>query len=134
MSGGRPPSFVLAVTELVDRLWNGGRDTPFSQVGAVSAGGVGPVSQHPVRGGPRSTATGAGHPDPRDHGPELGTVTPLSRGHHQRQRFLSLLGGQVGLGGEPAPRPAQRVIVGFGVNPARWLVLQIPLFLAPAAC
>src|SRR5262245_20168969 len=38
------------------------------------------------------------------------------------------------LGGQPAPRAAQRMIGRLVVDPTGWFGLQVPLFLAPAAC
>jgi hypothetical protein len=41
---------------------------------------------------------------------------------------LALLGGQVNLGGQPAPRPAEPVICGFAPHAARRLLLFFPFF------
>ena len=77
---------------------------------------------------------GPRHPDAPEHGLELRAVAALPGGDHDGQRLLALLAGQVDLGGEPAPGPAQPVIGRLLGHPARRLGLQVPLFRAPAAC
>jgi len=82
-----------------------------------------------VRGRPRP-----GHGDALQRGLELRAVAALARGDQDRQRFLVLLAGQVGLGGQPAAGAAQGVVGRLGVHPAGRFGLQIPFFRAPAAC
>src|SRR5207248_10544258 len=48
--------------------------------------------------------------------------------------FLALFAGQVHLGGQPATGATQAVVGWFGVYPARLVLLEAPLFAAPAAC
>jgi hypothetical protein len=66
---------------------------------------------------PRLARPDASDTDTVQHGLELRTVTPLPRGHHQRQRLLPLLDSQMGFGGEPASGSTQRVIGGFDLDP-----------------
>jgi hypothetical protein len=47
---------------------------------------------------------------------------------------LALLNGQVQLGGQAAARAAEAVVVRLDADPAGRLLLQVPLFRAPAAC
>src|SRR4051794_4121748 len=54
---------VLAVADLVCLLRNGAPDAPSPQVGAISAGTVRLIRQHPVRARPRPAPTDAGHVD-----------------------------------------------------------------------
>jgi len=79
-------------------------------------------------------SAGPGDPDALQHGLELGAVPALARGDQHRQRLLVLLAGQVHLGGQPAPRPSQAVIVRLVTGAAGRFGLQVPLFRAPAAC
>ena len=111
-------------------LRDGAGDAPSAQVGAVGAGAVGLVGQHPggrVRGRPGR----GGDADGVQHGLELGAVTALARGDQDRQRFLALLAGQVHLGGQPAAGAAQRAIVRLGTHPAGRLGLQVTPFARP---
>jgi hypothetical protein len=59
---------------------------------------------------------------------------PLTGGNEQRQWLLSLLDRQVQLGGQPAARAPEAVVVGLGVDAAGRLLVQMPLLRAPAAC
>jgi hypothetical protein len=45
-----------------------------------------------------------------------------------------LFDSQVELGGEPATRATQSVIIGLGEHTARRFLLQVALLAAPAAC
>jgi hypothetical protein len=57
----------------------------------------------------------------------------LPGGDHQRERLVSLLGGQMQLGGPPASRPPECVISRLGFShPAGRFLLHIPFFRAPA--
>jgi hypothetical protein len=127
-------AFVLAVAYLVGRFGDRAGDATLAQVGPVSAGRVGLVTQYPIRCSTRSARSNPRDTDPLEHGRELRTVTSLPRGHHQRQRLLALFGGEVGLGGEPTSRPTQPMIGRLDIDSTRRFGLQIPLFRAPAAC
>src|SRR5216684_6571000 len=73
-------ALVLAVADLVGLVWDGAPDPPSPQVGAVSPGTVGLISQHPPRPGAGTAPPRPGHPDAFQHGLELRTVTTLPRG------------------------------------------------------
>ena len=126
-AGGRPPALPLFLRWRIWSAFSGmvHRIPRQAQVGAVGPGAVGLVRQHPAGTAPGPPRAGAGHPDARQHGLELRAVTTLARGDQDRQRFLALLAGQVHLGGQPAPGPAQRVIIWLGHRPAGRLGLQI---------
>src|SRR4051812_4514824 len=79
------PAPFLAVADLVCFLRDGAPNAPFPQVGAIGAGTVCLVRQHPVRAGTGTSPPGAGHVDPLQHGRELGRVAPLPGGDHDRQ-------------------------------------------------
>ncbi|MFB7176054.1 hypothetical protein ACFCYM_35485 [Streptomyces sp. NPDC056254] len=81
-----------------------------------------------------SAPSGAGHSDPFQDGFELRTVTTLTCGDQQGQRPLALLAGDMDLGGEASPGPAQAVVVGLGAASARRFLLACPSRRAPAAC
>ncbi|GDY70268.1 hypothetical protein SAV14893_096610 [Streptomyces avermitilis] len=49
---------------------------------------------------------------------------PLASGDEQRQRLLPLLDRQVQLGGQPAARASEAVVVGLGVDAAGRLLLR----------
>ncbi|GKQ40847.1 hypothetical protein [Streptomyces sp. A012304] len=51
---------------------------------------------------------------------------PLAGGDEQGQRLLSLLDRQVQLGGQPAARAPESVVVGLSVDAAGRLLLEIP--------
>jgi hypothetical protein len=61
-------------------------------------------------------------------------VRDLPGRDHDRHGLLSLLGGQVGLGGQAAARASEAVVVRLGGDAARRFLLQVPLFLASGAC
>src|SRR5260370_7914730 len=96
-------ALVLAVADLVGLVWDGAPDPPSPQVGAVSPGTVGLISQHPPRPGAGTAPPRPGHPDTFQHGLELRTVTTLPRGDDDRQRLLPLLTRQMDLAGHPPP-------------------------------
>ncbi len=125
---------VLAMADLVGLLRDGAPNATSPQVGTVGAGTVRLVRQHPIRTSPCPAPTGTGHPDPLQDRLELRRVAPLTGSDHNRQRLLTLLGGQVQLRGQPAPRPADPVIVRLDVDPARGFTLVSPFIRAPAAC
>ena len=134
VKGGRAATVaaaVLAVLNAVGLFGDGGSDATSAQVGAVSAGSVGLVTQNPVWAVAGPSPAQAGHRDLVQDSSELRAVPALPGGDHDRQRFLALLNGQVDLGGQAAAGPAQRVI--GGLIPGRF-GLQIPLLQAPAAC
>ena len=101
---------VLAVSDLIGRQGDCALDAASAQVNAIGAAGTGLVTQHPIRAGPRAPAAEPTYPDSVQDGLELWALASLPDRDPQRQRFLPLLRGEVGLGGEPAPQPAQRVI------------------------
>lgn len=102
-TAGLPAS--LAVGGLVGRLRNRAQDSPLSQVGSVGPGRVRLIAPHSQGPDTGTSASGAGNPDAFQDCRELGTVTTLTCGHHQRQRPLALLAGKMDLGGEPRDRP-----------------------------
>src|SRR5260370_37207732 len=103
-------ALVLAVADLGGLVWDGAPDPPSPQVGAVSPGTVGLISQHPPRPGAGTAPPRPGHPDPRHRGLDLRTVTTLPRGDDDRQRLLVLLTRQMDLGGQAPARAAQPMI------------------------
>ncbi|GHI45477.1 hypothetical protein ScoT_16510 [Streptomyces albidoflavus] len=70
---------------------------------------------------------GAGHPDAFQNGDELRAVTTLTCGDQQKQPPLTLLAGQMDLGGEASPGPAQAVVVRLGTGPGRRFLLSLPV-------
>jgi len=87
------------------------RDTAPAQIGPVGAGRVGLVGQHAHRSGARPSRTGPPwHPDPPQHGGELGAVGGLPGRHRRGQRLAPLLDRQVHLRRQATAGPAQRMI------------------------
>ena len=70
----------FAVAHLVGFLRDRAADATFPQVGAVGAGAVGLVGQHPVRAAAGPPAARPGDADPLQHGLELRGITALARG------------------------------------------------------
>ncbi len=120
-----------AVVCLVGLVRDGATDPASAQVGAVLAGGVRLVGPHAIRADAWPTRSDAGHADLFQHGFKLRRVSTLPCRHHDRHEFLTLLDGQVELGGEPAARPSQPVITGLGEDAARWFLLQVALLAGP---
>ncbi|WP_346540178.1 hypothetical protein [Micromonospora sp. DPT] len=58
----------------------------------------------------------------------------MAGGQHDGEGFLALLAAHVQLRGQPTAGAAQRVVGRLDADAAGWFGLQIPLFLAPAAC
>lgn len=121
----------LAVACLVGLVRDGAADPAAAQVGAVPAGGVRLVSTHPIGANAWPARPNAGHADPLQHRFELRRVPTLSCRHHDRHGLLTLLDGQVQLGGEPAARPAQPMITGLGEDATGWFFLQVALLASP---
>jgi hypothetical protein len=137
---------ALAVDVLVEPRWSATARSPFepvgflitldrdgrgdtapAQVGPVGSRRVGLVGQDPIRARPRTTRPPPGHTDAFQHGDELRAVPALTSGDHQRQRFASLLSGQMHLRGPSTTRAPQPVIDGFddgGVDTG-WLDLTV---------
>lgn len=65
------------------------------------------------------------HPDLLENGGEQRTVTTLASGDDDRQGLAALLARQMGFRGPPATRAPQRVVGGFGFDPARRPVLLV---------
>jgi len=84
--------------------------------------------------GPWPARTGAGDADFVQDRLELRGVAALSGGEHNRHGLLPLLDGQVELGGQATARAAKAMVVRLDGDAAGRLGLQVPLFLAPAAC
>ncbi|EST18442.1 hypothetical protein M878_44810 [Streptomyces roseochromogenus subsp. oscitans DS 12.976] len=59
---------------------------------------------------------------------------PLTSSDEQGQGLLSLLDRKVQLGGQPATRAPEAVVVGLAVDASRRFLLEIPPLRAPAAC
>ncbi|TCO55670.1 hypothetical protein EV192_10792 [Actinocrispum wychmicini] len=115
---------VLAMAYLITLLRDRAPNTPTTQIGTVRARPIRLVGQHPIRPRARPTTAHPHHPNPPQHHPKLGRVTPLPRSHHHRQRLLPLFHRQMHLGGPPTPRPPQPVISRFGLaDPTRRLLL-----------
>jgi hypothetical protein len=119
---------------LVVLLRNGGPDAAAAQQRAVGAGAVGLVGQHPIGPGAGPPHAKAWDPDAAQHRGELGAVTALAGGDHDRQRPLTPIDGQVQLGGQPTPGAAKPVVGRLDVDPARFFALAVPPLRAPAAC
>lgn len=119
---------------LVDFVRDGAANATSAQVGAVLAGGVRLIGAHPPRPGARSAGPRPGHPDEAQEDLELRGVRALPGCDHDGHGLLSLLDGEVQLGGQAAARAPEAVVVGLGGEAAGRLLVQVPLFLAPAAC
>jgi hypothetical protein len=107
-------------------------DAAAAQQRPVGAAAVGLVGQHPIgpgAGTPRATPR---HPDAAQHRGELGAVTALAGGDHDRQRPLTTLDGQMQLAAQPSPRTAKPVVLRLVVDPARFSALPLPPLWAPA--
>ena len=119
---------------LVGFVRDGAADSASSQVGAVFAGGASLVGADSVRSGPRPSCIRAGDADLLQDRLELRRIAPLPGCDHDGHRLLALLDSQVQLGRQTAARAAEALLVQFNADPAGRLLLQIPLFRAPAAC
>src|SRR4029453_18195844 len=128
-----PLTLSPPVGGLIILLRNGADNPAATQVGAVGTGAVGLVGQHPI--GPRAWPPRAQprHPDPAQHRRELGAVTALAGGHHDRQRALASLDGQMQLAAQPTPGAPERMVVGLVVDSAWFFALGAPPWRAPAA-
>lgn len=94
----------LAVAGLVGLVRDGAADTASAQVGAVLAGGVRLVGTHSIGASTRPARPQPGDPDAAQEDLELWGVAALSGRDHDRHGLLSLLDGQVQLGGQAAAR------------------------------
>lgn len=112
---------------------DGAADPASAQVSAVLSRGVPLVRAH-------AAGSGAGHRPHARHtdrlqaGLELRGVPAPSGRDDDRHRLLALLDGQAELGGQVAARASAAVIARLGGDPAGQSLVQIPLFLVPAAC
>jgi hypothetical protein len=122
------------VGSLIILLGDGGADAAAAQQPAVGSAAVGLVGQHPVGSGTGTARAQPRHPNTVQHRGELGAITALSGGEHDRQGLLALLDRQVQLAAQPAPRAAQGVVGRLDVDPARFFALPLPPLRAPAAC
>ena len=134
-AAGRP--LFWPVADLVGFLRDGCRRSS-ACAGAAGVGSRKPGQPRTARSGLMRGRPGPGRgtPDTVQHDLELRAVPALPGGDHHRQRLLSLL-ARTGchLGAQPAARAAQPMICRFVLHPAEdGFGLQIPLFLAPAAC
>ena len=102
---------LLAVGRLVGLVRDGAADPASARVGAVFGRGVRLVSASPARPGTRPSHPGPAHPDAFQHHLELRRLAPMPSRNHYRHRLLPLLDRQVQLGGQPATRAAEPVIV-----------------------
>lgn len=109
---------ALAVADLVGRLGDRAPAPASAQVGTVGARGVCLVSPHSQGFASGAPTAGLGHSDGFEDRLELRAVAPLASRDQQRQRLLSLFACQVDLRGEPAPGPAQPVVVRLLAEPA----------------
>lgn len=107
---------------------------PSAQVGAVLTGGVGLVGAHPRGPGAWPARPQSWHPDAPQDDLELRGVAALPGSDHDGHGLLALLDGQVQLGGQAAARAPKAVVARLGGDAAGRLLLQVPLFRAPAAC
>jgi hypothetical protein len=123
-----------SVAGLVGLVRDGAANATSAQLGAVLPGGVRLISAHPPRPGARSAGPQPGHPDAAQDNLELRGVPALPGGDHDGHGLLPLLDGEVQLGGQAAARAPEAVVVGLDCDTAGRLLLQVPLFLAPAAC
>lgn len=111
------------------RLDRNRRPNPaFTQVSAIGSAAVRLVRQHSIRSRPSPATTEARHLDRSENRRELRAVPVLTGGNHDRQGLAALFAGQMRLGGPPAPRTTQGVVVRFGLDPAGWLTLEITVF------
>ncbi len=127
-------SLRSSVGVLVGLARDGRGDATSPQVGPVGFRRVRLVGQDPIRADPRAAGGQAGDADGGQDRDELRTVAALSGGQHDGEGFLALLAAQVQLRGQPTAGPAQRMVGRLDADTAGWFGLQIPLFLAPAAC
>ncbi|MFE5561671.1 hypothetical protein [Streptomyces sp. NPDC056544] len=65
---------------------------------------------------------------------ELWGIAPLPGRDHDGQGLLSLLDGKVDFGGQSDAGTSEAVVGRLDENSAGRLLLQVPLFAAPAAC
>lgn len=123
---------LATIASLIGLVRDGASDAAPAQVGTVLTGGVRLVGPHADRSHARPARPDPGHPDLLQHDLELRRVPTLPCRHHHRHGLLPLLDGQVQLGGEPAARTPQTVIIRLGEDAARRFLLQITLSSRPS--
>ncbi len=104
------------------------------QVSAVLPGGVRLVGAHPTWPGTRPARPETRDTDLVQDRLELRGITPLPGRDHDGHGLLALFDSQVQLGGKATARAPEPVVVRLDGDAAGRLLLQLPLFLAPAAC
>jgi hypothetical protein len=111
-----------------------GGDAVLAQVLPVGFRRVRLVGQDAVRSGSRAAGDQPGDADGGQDRDELRAVAAVAGGQHDGEGFLALLAAQVQLRGQPAAGAAEGMVGRLKRDAAGWFGLQIPLFLAPAAC
>jgi len=125
---------LLPVADAVRRDGDRGFDPASTQVGAVVAGVVRLVGPHPVRPLAWPAGPEPGHADRFQDGLEPRRVAPLPSRDHNGQGLLALLNGEVDFAGQAAPGASKAVVGRLDEDAAGRLLLEVPLFAAPAAC
>ncbi len=125
-----------AVSCLVTLLRDGVRNLTFAQVGADGAGGVSAVGKHVVGPGPWAPTADPGDADSVHHLLEGGCVASLSDSYDSGEDMEGCVDGEVNLGGQPAARASEAVVVRLGRQAvlARPVRIVSPFLRAPAAC
>jgi site-specific DNA recombinase len=109
------PAAVAAVFLLVFLDGDDGLDRVAPQPGAVRAGGVCLVRHRPARPLPGPARAAALDADGLHQRGEVRRVAVLARAGQPGDRAAAQVSGQVDLGGQPAPGPADRLPAGFPV-------------------
>lgn len=124
----------LAVTGLVGFVRDGAPDPAPPQVSAILPGGVRLVGAHAIWPGARPARPKTRDTDLVQDRLELWGIAPLPSRDHDRHGLLALLDSQVQLRGQAAARAPEPMVVRLDGDAAGRFLLQLPLFLAPAAC
>lgn len=127
-------SALLAVACLVGLVRDGAAGPAPPQVSAVLPRGVRLVGAHTIGSGARPARPKTRDTDLVQDRLELRGIAALASGDHDGHGLLALFDGQVQLGGLAAARAPEPVVVRLGGDAAGRLLLQLPFFLAPAAC
>lgn len=124
------------VSGLVPLLRDGVRDPAFAQVGADLTGGVRPVGKYMFRPGAGASTADPGDTDSVHHLLKDGCVAPLAGGNDGCEDVEGGVDGEVNLGGQPAARAPQAVVVRLGCEAVRTRPARAvsPFLRAPAAC